>query len=588
MKYKRFFTNSFFCYLFALGLILPHSVQAQEPVVSFSCPGGFYDNSFILSLSCPDSLSIHYTLNGNIPTVADMVYQRPLTLDDELFSKSNIHTIQTCHDSIWHPANSVQKCIIVRASAFDLNGDQVGETITNSYFIKSLGCNSHGLPIVSICVDSLSLFDQEYGIMATNESDDTITENYMQRGRQWERLCNLEFYELNNDGINQNAGLRIHGESSRWSSQKGLRLYARKEYGQKRFRHEFFGPDELDSFKHLVLKPLKNGLLGEHICTPIAKSLNVDAPAVRPTILFLNGEYWGIYYLEERTDAQFLADHYGYRKNDINVIESWKGKTVDGNNDSFLQMIQWFDQADLSDEEAYRQACSLIDIDCFIDYYCLELYAGNDDWPMSNMKCWQAENGKWRWIFTDGDGCLCGYRNMWSGIINNTNKSTLIFDRLLENQDFRDQFYSRFGRLIINEFEYKTTKKFLENSYVMVTDEVDRHIARFGMPDSREEFEFHKHEYINTFLYYRPLYVSRLLYYLFYINDWEYRKAAKASQYQFKYNPNKRKPVYLLHMARQLREWKYVKLYNRYVKLYHKYKRSQIKAKWKSRLQKVF
>ena len=578
---KPFFHHALFIFL----LFCTTRICAQEVSVSFSSSGGFYDSPFELSLSCPHEFTIHYSLNGNSPTLSDPIYEVPLLLNEELYSKSNLYTIQDCPDEFWHVPNSIQRCIVIRAAAFDADGNQVSPIATHSFMIKSLGCDTHGLPIVSICIDSVSLFDHEIGIMSNGKSDESDSMNYLQKGRQWERICNVEFYELDNQGINQNAGLRLHGDASRASIQKGFRLYARKEYGKKRFHHKFFGPNELGSFKHLVLKPLRNGLVAEHICSQIAKPLNLDVPALRPTILFLNGEYWGFYYLKERADSQFIADHYYYEKEEINVIESWTGTITNGNNDSFLQMMRWFAQAKLSDEENYRHACSLIDIDCFIDYYCLELFVGNDDWPDFNMRCWQAKNGKWRWIFTDGDGCLYGYQDIFAKTIysgSNSYEATLIFTKLLTNPEFRDRFYHRFGTLITNEFDYKTTTSHLENTYAMVSSGIDQHIQRFGTPVSKEEFDIHEYQYINTFFLYRALYASKMIYSLFYVNNWEFRESASASQSRFKFDPNQPKPRFLLRMARQFKDWKYVKLY-------YKYEYLRMKEKWKSsRLFKSF
>ena len=177
---KHFYTTVYLGLLLIFNTFLLLSVQAQEPVISFSYPGGFYDTPLVLRLSCSDSLSIHYTINGNNPKCSDLKYQHPLILNEDLFTSSNIYTIQTCHDSLWYPVTSIQKCIVIRASAFNSKGKQVGETTTNSYFIKSLGCDSHNLPIVSICTDSVSLFDQKFGIMAINitkEIDFTSNDN---------------------------------------------------------------------------------------------------------------------------------------------------------------------------------------------------------------------------------------------------------------------------------------------------------------------------------------------------------------------------------------------------------------------------
>ena len=66
-----------------------------------------------------------------------------------------------------------------------------------------------------------------------------------------------------------------------------------------------------------------------------------------------------------------------------------------------------------------------------------------------------------------------------------------------------------------------------------------------------------------------------MMYSLFYFNNWEFRESASASQSRFKFDPNQPKPTFLLRMARQFKDWKYVKLY-------YKYEHLRIKAKWKS------
>src|SRR5690625_5687340 len=54
------------------------------------------------------------------------------------------------------------------------------------------------------------------------------TGNYYQRGRNWEREISFEFFEVNGErAIAQNAGVRIHGGTSRRYAHKSLRIYAR-------------------------------------------------------------------------------------------------------------------------------------------------------------------------------------------------------------------------------------------------------------------------------------------------------------------------------------------------------------------------
>ena len=124
-----------------------------------------------------------------------------------MYSKSNIYTIVNTIPSVFYLPNDVQRAIVVRAAVFDQNGNCVSQVVTNSYFIHSLGCDFHGLPVLSIAADSLSLFDYETGIFIPginyNPVDSTITGNYWQKGIEWERTINFEFYDPDNSGINQ-------------------------------------------------------------------------------------------------------------------------------------------------------------------------------------------------------------------------------------------------------------------------------------------------------------------------------------------------------------------------------------------------
>lgn len=554
----------------------PLIMPAQEASVTFSASGGFYDKPFVLSLSCSDGCSIHYTTNGNIPCASDPIYEEPLLLDEKLYSKSNIYTIQTCPDSVWFVPTDIKKCIVIRAAAFDENGNHISPVTTNSYFIKSLVSYPSNLPVISLCSDSISLFGQEEGILLQEGNH----HNSLQQGREWERLCNVEFYNPDNSGINQLAGLRTHGGDSRLGMQKGMRIYARKEYGQKRFNYSFFKNTNIHSNKNLVLKPLGTGLISDHICTQIAQPLNFETPQSLPVVLFLNGEYWGLYFLKERPDERFISDHYGFDRGSVNIIQSWIGNPSCGNNENFIKMIRWFMNADLSNANEYKQACQLIDIKCFIDYYCFQLFISNSDWPHNNMRCWQANDGKWRWIFYDGDCALLTNPNMLVNTLyneNNKNISTLIFTKLLGNECFRDDFYERFGELLIHEFDPKNTKAYFSNCINAINPELDFHYNRFG-------YTVNIMDYHDRFLSISVVNAASMIYKLYYYNNWKYNKSKVPSQSTFKCRPNCDRPVFLFRMARQFKDWKFVRYYFSYEprSTYYKIKSSRLYKSMKS------
>ena len=490
-----------------IGFVLMLSQWMRAQTVTFSATGGFYDASFELGLQCNGAYQIRYTTNGNNPTGTSALYESPLALDEALYSKSDIYTIQTACDELFFAPETVRHCITLRAAAFDEAGNRVGPVATQSYFIRSLGCDTHGLPVMAISADSLVLFDYDTGILVPGRYFDPAeaywTGNFYQSGREWERLVNVEFYEPNdNSGINQQAGLRTHGGTSRRQTQKGMKIYAREEYGKKRFKHKFFESIPNESFKHLVMKPFSyqwfNFGIQDDICNRMAAHLDVESVASRPMVLFLNGEYWGIYYLKEKPDAHYLEDHFGDEDTDYNVVSNWYGYMVDGDTTGFVEMMHWVKNCDLTQQEQYAQIGEMIDINSFIDYYCLELFIANKDWPANNMRCYQLDDGIWRWIFFDGDDAL---KEMSFDVLDNAtstvnlgwptdSRSTLLFRKLLENKEFKNRFLIRFTELLTSQFTYAVTKAYFDDAAALVRGEVPAQCDRFGLPLNMGQWEY--------------------------------------------------------------------------------------------------
>ena len=193
-----------------LAVLLPQMLLAQGDLVTFSKSGGFYEEPFALSLRCEGNFQIRYTTNGSTPTAQSRLYEQSLLLDEKLYSQSDIYTVKTTIDEFFYAPESVRHCITLRAAAFDEGGNRVGSVVTQSYFIRSLGCDTHGLPVMALAADSLDLFDYERGILVPgahfDPNDAYWTGNYYESGREWERFVNVEFYEpTDNSGINQQA-----------------------------------------------------------------------------------------------------------------------------------------------------------------------------------------------------------------------------------------------------------------------------------------------------------------------------------------------------------------------------------------------
>ena len=476
------------------------SVEAQNDTVVFSATGGFYDEVFTLQLSNANPQNhIRYTINGNRPTAQSALYGNAILLDAAEYSTSDIYTIQMSPDYLVYTPDSIQHCIVIRAAAFDENDNCVSAVTTHSYFIKALGCDTHGLPAVSLCADSLDLFDYEQGIMVPGVFFDSLnpdwTGNYYQKGEEWERPVNVEFYELDNTGINQCAGLRTNGGNGRRFPQKSLKMFANEEYGSKRFRHRFFECIPHNDFKHLALKPLCSSWtqagVEDHLCNLIARDgFDFETMASRPVVVFLNGEYWGIYYIHEKSDERYLEDHFNIDLATCKVMGNWHNIMDYGDCSDFMELMTWLETADLTNPDDYALIESKIDISSFIDYQIFEMYSANRDWPSNNMRCWRIDSSKWRWFFFDGDACLSRmdfdvFANAtYTGdlIWPSSNKSTLMFRKLLCNENFKQRFKHRFEELIDTKLQYEELSGHIEYIRLQLQPEIPFQSDRFGYP----------------------------------------------------------------------------------------------------------
>ncbi len=477
------------------GLVLAPVAWAQSDTLVFSAPGGFYDDVFALELQCgnPDN-HIRYTTNGNEPTRHSPLYAKPMVMDERMYSSSDIYRLRNCPEDLFRIPDSIEHCIVVRAAAFDGNDSCVSATFTNSYFIRALGCDLHGLPAVSLCVDSSDLFDFDYGIFVEgahyNPDRPHWSGNYYESGKEWERRANFEFFELDNTGVNQCCGVRTHGGNGRRFQQKTLKIYAREKYGKKRFKHRFFPNLQERKFKILILRPFQSSNAGieDYLCNRLAQQMGIDFMADRPCVMFINGEYWGIYYVKEKPDEHYVEDHYGIDSKKVNLQWRWLGEVENGSPDRFKALYKWMTKANLRNMNQYARAASLIDIDNFISYYILEMFVANFDWPANNVRFWQAGDSKFRWMFYDGDPAL---ENMDFDVYANAvydgdeeypsnRASTLFFRKLLENQVFQARFARRFNESMAGTLSFENTGALFDSIKTDLQEEAKWQFGRFG------------------------------------------------------------------------------------------------------------
>ena len=243
----------------------------------------------------------------------------------------------------------------------------------------------------------------------------------------------------------------------------------------------------------------------EYVSQTIASNLDFEALAVREAIVFINGEYWGIYTIEESPDERYLEDHFDADLEKVNMIKYW-GVPYYGDPTDWRSLFVWMQTADLSQPEDSAYAYERIDMSCFIDYMLFESFLANIDWPQNNVKIWQPEAGsRFRWIFYDGDGCFVYPDFNATEHALNAGLSGMVFSHFIENEGFVDAFRERYYQLHETYFSYDYMKSVKDKYKQLVEAEIPAQSGRFHYPSKPENWYEHM-EMIDEFMRTRDSY----------------------------------------------------------------------------------
>jgi CotH kinase protein/Lamin Tail Domain/Secretion system C-terminal sorting domain/Chitobiase/beta-hexosaminidase C-terminal domain len=479
---------------------------------------GFYGNPISVTLSkLHEGNIIKYTLDGDIPNEESDEFGQPIYLED-LTSQENRFANKA--KTLIEPGNNIFKANILRAVVYS-NGCPASNEICNTYFINEALKHRYDVPVISLITEEDNLFDDEIGIYTHGNY-----RNFDQHGSEWERLTHVEIFDTSGiQIIDQDAGMRIHGRGSRRSDQKSLRLYAETEYGKEYFEYPFFSqkPD-LDKFRVLLVRTTGGNfgtLFKEELCNALVQEMNIDYPAGETAILFINGEYWGIYNLMERQNKFYVEDNYNIRDTDVDIIAyDYNVVVEEGSMDDYNMLIQELTIADPSSETFFNDISTKIDIDAIIDYYIAHLYLANTDWPQSNVELWKlkSDTARWRYFFFDSDASmewqnedhLTEYNNDIDDYQRYDDFCTIILKTLLNNKTFRELFFARFYNHMSTTFSADRVINTVTHFEKLYAPMVPEQIYRWHNPGDYFKWQ-KKVDWLKTYALQRPLMIMEQL-----------------------------------------------------------------------------
>ena len=427
---------------------------------------GFYSGSVSVVLSTTEpNAEIRYTTDGSEPNQNSTLYTGPITLTETT---------------------------VLRARSFSADGNVLdGHIETNTYFID----DEHSIYVISIAGNNIM--------------------NLMNGDWDAEPIGSFELFDPEGNFLEDAVGeYNKHGNDSWAYDQRGIDYITRDQFGYNNAIHQqIFDITDRDKFQRLILKaaandnyPFEEG--GAHIRDAYVHELSqragleLDERSYEPCVLYVNGQYWGIYEIREKVDDHdFTKYYYDQGRKWIDFIKTW-GTTWEeyGSWDDWYDLYDFILANDMSNPENYDYVKSQLNVTSLVDYMIINTHVVCKDWLIWNTAWWRGRKPtgqakRWRYTLWDMDATFGHYINYTGipdpspyadpcynepGLVDDPEGHTEMLQALLENQDFHDLYVNRYADMLNTYFTCDSMISILDELLDRIEPEMPRHIQRWG------------------------------------------------------------------------------------------------------------
>lgn len=401
---------------------------AESPTLSPS--GGFVSAGTIVSATGTGTL--RYTTDGGVPSEEDDEYPGAVVVGGD---EPDILRVRAFVDGLW-PSR-----------------------VTTQTYSTSTSLPETWVTIISLTAEPGDLFDRVTGIYEYGPPDYETWYPYFGANfwEVWERDVHVEVFAPGGTRvIDQDGGIQIAGGYSRAFDQRNFEIIARSGYGPETFDAHVF-PNEANTEWHKLY--LRNGgdWCGTQLVDGTVQSLFrddagvrsevVDAQAYAPALVYINGEFWGLYEMKERLDEWWPAVHRGADPENLDFLKvGWTHEanwTVEqGDTVAFDELEALVASQDLRDDAAYADFVSRVDVENLAGTIVAQGWIGNTDFWSNNLRLWRPreDDGRFRWMAYDFGHGWPDWRYDHLATTTSGTWEGLPIGAALRNQDFRDLF----------------------------------------------------------------------------------------------------------------------------------------------------
>jgi len=336
----------------------------------------------------------------------------------------------------------------------------------------------HSLPLVSIIVDNDYFYGDKWGMY--NDKD-------IAKRKEWERYAHLQYFENYSLIAENDCKLRLFGSTAYELPQKSLSVFLEDKPAisysgnSKGISESFVLRSSSDDWAQTLFRDAFVQLI-------VGKNTKLDLQAYKPTVLYINGEYYGIHNIRDKINEDYLFAFNNIDKDSQHMLSLnfWSG-TYEVKSGSSL----WYNQLieSISNQDADSTILKYIDLKNFANYSSAQIYTGNRSWK-HNTKLWYADNApQIRWLLYDLDRA---YARLEENTLAQFCDEFHIYSALIKSDQFKSYLIQN---LLLNTqvtFNKQTATELIDSIYNTLKYEMPQHISRWkdsGGIQSMESWE---------------------------------------------------------------------------------------------------
>ena len=400
-----------------------------------SVESGVYVQTSGVDVTMESDGAIYYTTDGSDPGPSSKRYDGP------------IH---------------IEKTTVLRAVAVE-DGKLQSGVYTSTFIFE----DSHSLPVVSLVTDPDNLWSADGIYKSTYDI------------KELKKPANIS-YSGSDGTFALDCEISMHGMTSILKQDKKSFTVRFRDNYDGALNYDIFEDGQITWFSSILLRADQEDVFSTYIRDNLYGNLAYDycdtliSMRNKYVILYLNGEYWGIYSIREHHSEEHYASHMEVPLDSVTMVKSYATAET-----AMHPVYLYCQKTDFSKQENYEELKTILDVTSFADWIIIQAYCGNFDIHGNMRYYYSSADGLWRCGLVDVDLGMFRGAHCFEDLRSILHHKVFV-RALYSNEEFQDLLARRLAELLAGPLSDEAVNSKIEEMADMVRPELAMEKDRWG------------------------------------------------------------------------------------------------------------